>query len=84
MKPTTFPEQTTVWAEHQPPYLPLPAYTNETETISRWRLSWRERIKVLLTGCLWLRQMNFGAALQPQAPTVDRPFVPAAGTDGPP
>ena len=27
MKPIEFPEQTTVWAENQPPYLPLPAYT---------------------------------------------------------
>lgn len=77
MKPIEFPEQTQVWAKNQPPYLPLPAYTDERETISLWTLTWRERFKVLFTGRLWLRQLNFGSALQPQAPSVDRPFVRA-------
>lgn len=78
MTPTEFPEQTIVWAKNQPPYLPLPAYTDERETISCWYLTWRERIKVLMAGRLWLRQLNFGAALQPQVPCVDSPFVRAA------
>lgn len=69
MKPVEFPEQTTVWAKDQPPYLPLPAYSNERETISCWRL------RVLFIGRLWLRQLNFGGALQPQAPSVECPFV---------
>lgn len=75
MTPIEFPEQTMVWAKNQPPYLPLPAYTNERETISRWRLTWRERLVVLWRGDLWLRQMNFGGPLQPQAPSVESPFV---------
>jgi len=78
MKPIEFPEQTIVWAKDQPPYLPLPAYTDEQETISCWRLTWRERLTVLLRGRLWLCQMNFGSALQPQAPTVESPFQPPA------
>lgn len=78
MKPISFPEQTRVWAENQPPYLPLPAYTDERQTISLWALSWRERLTVLLTGRLWLRQLNFGQPLQPQAPSTIRPFVAAA------
>lgn len=32
MTPIEFPEQTIVWAKNQPPYLPLPAYTDERET----------------------------------------------------
>jgi hypothetical protein len=75
MTPIEFPEQTIVWAKDQPPYLPLPAYTNEQETISCWRLTWRERLRVLWSGRLWLRQMNFGGALQPQCPSVESPFV---------
>lgn len=75
MKPIEFPEQTQVWAKDQPPYLPLPAYSNERETISLWALTWRERLKLLFTGRLWLRQLNFGSALQPQAPTVHNPFL---------
>lgn len=74
MIPIEFPEQTMVWAKDQPPYLPLPAFVNERETISLWRLSWRERFTLLFTGHLWLRQHNFGEALQPQCPTLQHPF----------
>jgi hypothetical protein len=74
--PIEFPEQTIIWAKNQPPYLPLPAYTDETQTISCWRLSWRERFMVVVKGQLWLRQMNFGCALQPQSPSIESPFVP--------
>ena len=81
MKPIRFPEQTVVWAENQPPYLPLPAYTNDSETISQWQMTWRERIAVLFSGRLWLRQMNFGAALQPQVIQVESPFSPSPERD---
>lgn len=75
MQPIEFPEQTVIWAKNQPPYLPLPAFTNDRETISCWRLTWRERLLVLWRGRFWLRQMNFGSALQPQAPSVETPFT---------
>ncbi len=75
MTPIEFPEQTIVWARDQPPYLPLPAYTDERQTISCWRLTWRERWLAFWRGRLWLRQMNFGDRLQPQAPSIDTPFV---------
>lgn len=74
MKPVEFPEQTIVWAKNQPPYLPLPAYTNADETITCWSLTWRERLVVLWSGRLWLRQMNFSQALQPQKLSVESPF----------
>lgn len=76
MTPIEFPEQTIVWAKDQPPYLQLPAYTDDVQTISCWSLSWAERFKVLVRGKLWLRQMNFGCALQPQAPSIHTPFKP--------
>lgn len=75
-KPVEFPEQTIVWAKDQPPYRPLPAYTDERETISLWALTWRERFRVLFTGKVWLRQMNFGGALQPQLIEFESPFAP--------
>ena len=66
-------------AKNQPPYLPLPCYQNERETISCWRLTWRERLRLIFGVPLWLRQCNFGQPLQPQKPTLDRPFeVPDA------
>ena len=78
MSPIEFAEQTIVWAKHQPPYLPLPAYTNERETISCWALTWRERWLVFWRGRFWLRQINFGQRLQAQAPCVDSPFMKVA------
>ena len=77
MKAIDFPEQTAVLAENQPEYLPLPVYQtlDGKVMISCWRLSWWERLKVLWTGRLWLRQMVFGGLLQPQLPEVDCPFI---------
>lgn len=75
MKPIEFPQANMVWAKDQKPYLPLPAHQNEVETISKWKLTWWERIKVVFTGRLWLRQLNFGMPLQPQQPSVHTPFL---------
>jgi hypothetical protein len=59
------------FAKDQPQYLPLPAceveYADGTVcVITRYRLSFIERIKALLFGNLWLEQMTFGNTLQPQ------------------
>ena len=32
----------------------LPAYRNQDLTISCWRMSWRERLRILFTGRSWL------------------------------
>ena len=72
MEPVPFKQTNRNWGGAG--YLDLPAYTNDTGTISCWKLSWYERCKLLLTGRLWLRQMNLGQALQPQCPQVESPF----------
>lgn len=74
MKPIEFPQVNRTWAKNQPPYLPLPAFSNHKETISCWKLTWRERFKIFFSGILWLHQMNFRNPLQPQLPTVYHPF----------
>lgn len=39
---------------------------NEYKTVvSRWKLTWRERIQVLLHGSIWLHQATFGSPLTP-------------------
>lgn len=76
MKPIPFPEQTMVLADKQEAFRTLPAFQDEEETISLWRLSWRERLKALITGRVWLRQRNCGEPLQPQLLTMDYPFEP--------
>jgi hypothetical protein len=77
MNPIVFAEQTTILAEHQPEYRPLPVCVAEDgEVISCWRFTWRERFRLLFGGKLWLRQLTFGSPLQPQLPQVEDPFVP--------
>lgn len=71
-----------VFAKDQPQYLQLPAvnvtYEDGTRSvISSYRLTWRERLKILFTGRLWLEQLTFGQRLQPQRPTVNEPFTEA-------
>lgn len=59
-----------VLAKDQPEYLPLPVLQVDNFTISRWKLSFWERLVVLFTGNLYLQQMNFQQPLQPQLPSV--------------
>ena len=59
-------------AKNQPEYKTLQAFRDDRVTITCYKLSFRERIKILFTGLLWLGQMNFGRALQPQLPTVNK------------
>ena len=75
MSPIEFKEQTVVWAKDQPPFLPLPAWTDERESISLWKLTWRERITLFFTGRIWHRQMNFGQSLQGTSMSVETPFA---------
>ncbi len=81
MKPTEFPEQTDVLARNQPEYLPLPVWRGgpEGEVVSCWRLSWRERFTLLVTGCVWVRVLTFGDPLQPQVVEARSPFVRSTG-----
>jgi len=83
MKPIHFPEVTTIFAENQPPYIPLPAFADGQQVISCWQLTWRERIRMLLSGKLWLAQLTFGRPLQPQLATVTSPFDPPASAIAP-
>lgn len=74
MKPLEFKEQNCIYAKDQPEYLPLPSHkTKDGVVTSCWKLNWKERIKILLSGKLWLEQLTFSQALQPQRPCVHKP-----------
>jgi len=73
MIPVAFPEQNVTWAENQPPYLPLPARTIGDRTDSCWALSWPERLRLFVTGRLWISQLNFRDKLQPIKPSTVAP-----------
>ncbi len=74
MKPIQFPYANSVFAKNQPEYIPLPAYTDGSLVVSSWSLTWRERVHILFTGVLWIRQLTFGRPLQPLCPQVSNPF----------
>jgi hypothetical protein len=77
MKPIAFKGHNTVIAKDQPEYLPLPAHVSKGdngEVISCWKMSWRERIKALLRGKVWLCVWTFNAPLQPQRMEIDCPL----------
>jgi hypothetical protein len=75
MKPITFKQQNSTFAKHQKEYLPLPAFKHPNgQVVSRWKLNWKERIMIILTGKVWLIISTFNNPLQPQLPCVEDPF----------
>lgn len=75
MKPIEFEGMNRVYAENQPEYLPLPVRKAEDgEVVSCWKLTWWERVKVLITGKMWFACLTFNQPLQPQLPMIDKPF----------
>ena len=72
MKILEFPEQTTVIAKNQPPYLPLPAHrTKDGEVTSCWGLSLKERFRLLLSGKIYFTLLTFNEKIQPQRASID-------------
>ena len=64
------------FAKDQPEYRPLPIIkTSDGTVISRWKLTWKERFIILFRGNLFLRQLTFNEALQPQLPTIEEPQI---------
>ena len=69
-----------VLAKDQPEYIPLPVahieYSDGVRSmISCYRLTVRERLKILLTGKVWWEQLTFGHPLQPQKIYLTEPLA---------
>ena len=65
----------TVYAKDQSEYNPLPVWRDEDGTVlSRWHCDWRERLRILTTGDVYLWQMTFNQPLQPVVMQADRPW----------
>jgi hypothetical protein len=67
-----------VIAENQPQYLPLPALVSRHAAgmvTTRWRLTWRERLRVLLSGDIWLQMMCFQKPITPVKLLAEQPAV---------
>lgn len=77
MNPISFKDQNVVYAKDQPEYLPLPAFRWDDGRIATcWKLTWRERLMLLFTGCVWQQVLTFNQPLQPQKLTVEKPEMP--------
>jgi hypothetical protein len=64
------------YAEGQPEYQPLPAHRSPDGTVlTRWKLSFRERLSVLFRGDLYLFVSTYNKPLQPLMLQVEKPGV---------
>ena len=71
MVPVDFFGSNCTYAKDQPEYLPLPAHRTAGGWVtSCWKLTLRERIKVLFTGRVFLTVATFNKPLQPQILSV--------------
>lgn len=78
MSPVAFPEVTHVLGKDQPEYLPLPVHrARDGMMVSCWRPTRWQRLKLLVTGRVWVLQLTFNEPLQPIAVQTDYPFAPA-------
>jgi len=78
MKPVEFKHQNIVYAKDQPEYQPLPALkigNPNGDIVSCWKLSAKERIKIVFTGRVWLSLMSFNQPLTPSYLSVNRKEV---------
>jgi hypothetical protein len=77
MRPVVFAEQSVVYGQGQPDYLPLPVHRGPPPHVtvtSCWQLDDEELAELLRNGGrIWLQQYTFGDALQPQLPAVFKP-----------
>lgn len=63
-------------AEHQEEYETLPAVRLDTgEVVSRWNLTWRERLRVLFAGNVYLWSWPFDQPLQLVLLQTERPHL---------
>ncbi len=80
MEVVKFKECNVTYAQDQPEYLPLPAFrSKEGEVVSCWSLSFFDRLKVLLTGKIWLSVLTFNRQLQPLLMGTTKPLKSKEG-----
>lgn len=78
MKPVEFKHQNIIFAKDQSEYKLLPALkidSNLGEVISCWELTFKERIKVVFTGKVWVSLLTFNKPITPIFLAVNRKEV---------
>ena len=75
MKPIDFEHSNKIYAKDQPEYQPLPALLlggKDGQVVTCWKLSFKERLKVMVTGVVWLNLLSFNKPLTPSYMSVNR------------
>ena len=63
-----------IYAKNQKEYQPFPVFRDSNGTLlSRWKVSFIERIKILIFGDIYLQIMTFNNPLQPVSLKVTPP-----------
>lgn len=76
MTPVQFRGTNITFGEGQPQYKPLPAFMADDGTVvTCWRLTWRERLRLLFTGRIFIMTLTFKAPIQPMLPTLSNPLT---------
>lgn len=66
MKPIKFKECNVTFAKDQPEYNQLPAFRDEKgEAVTCWKLTFKERLRILFKGKVWLCLLTFNQPLTP-------------------
>jgi len=84
MTPKQFKEVNVTFAKNQPEYQPLPAFRNDSpqgEVITCWNLTFRERLRILFKGELWLSMLTFNKPLTPSFLTTKKSEVLSSEKD---
>lgn len=72
----------TEFAKDQPEYITLPSWKGpDGMVVTRWQMTWKERLMCLLTGNLWLSVLTFNRPLQPVKLTTVCPIMGHTGYD---
>jgi hypothetical protein len=70
----------TNFAESQDEYQTLPAFRQDDGTVlTRWRLTWKERLTIFLRGDLYVFMLTFNKPLQPISMQVEPPVEGRSG-----
>jgi len=74
MEPIEFKGANVAFGENQPEYNQLPALRKKDgKVVTCWGLTWRERIKILFTGKMWISLHTFNNPITPMLPSTDKP-----------
>jgi hypothetical protein len=77
MKAVKFKKCNTEFAKNQDEYFTLPAHVTDDElgiVTTCWKINFKERIKILLFGKIYLQILTFLKPLQPLKMLVDNPI----------